>query len=83
MSCKHGNWPPCDLCDDEDRMFDLGYKSGKDAAKEQLFDVETFQFLTDVITSAGLLYYGKTDKGLAQRISDGAERLRDKYHNVL
>jgi hypothetical protein len=45
-----------------------------------LFDVETTQFLTDVLTAAGLLYHGKTDKGLAQRISDGQARLRDKFH---
>ena len=33
------------------------------------------QFLTDVITCAGLLSHGKRDKGLAKRISDEACRL--------
>lgn len=32
-------------------------------------DIEYSQFITDVITAAGLLYHGKTDKGLAERIS--------------
>lgn len=32
--------------------------------------VEESQFLTDVITAAGLLSCGKRDKGLARRISD-------------
>lgn len=34
------------------------------------------QFCTDVTTAAGLLNYGKRDKGLAKRISDDATRLR-------
>ena len=35
----------------------------------------TRQFLSDVVTAAGLLRHGKTDKALAQRISDGAYAL--------
>lgn len=31
-----------------------------------------YQFLSDVITSVGLLSHGKTDKGLAERINDRA-----------
>ena len=34
------------------------------------------QFLSDVVTAAGLLAYGKTDKSLAARISEFAFRLR-------
>ena len=34
------------------------------------------QFLTDVVTAAGLLSHGKTDKALARRISDFAFHLR-------
>lgn len=41
----------------------------------QLLDVETKRFLTDVITAAGLLYYGKTDKGLSSRINEHAAML--------
>jgi len=76
MSCKHGNWEPCEECDAEDAL----YASGKKAAKDAVFDVETTQFLTDVLTAAGLLYHGKTDKALAQRISDGQAKLREKFH---
>jgi hypothetical protein len=36
-----------------------------------------FQFLTDVVTAAGLLMYGKRDKGLSERISKGAYKLRE------
>lgn len=41
----------------------------------QLLDVETKRFLTDVITAAGLLYYGKKDKGLSSRINEHAALL--------
>jgi hypothetical protein len=34
------------------------------------------QFLTDVVTAAGLLSHGKRDKGLARRISDRADEIR-------
>ena len=37
---------------------------------------KTLQFLTDVVTAAGLLSHGKTDKGLAKRICDGAYGMR-------
>lgn len=80
MSCKHGNCEPCEECEAEDTLYASGVASGKKEAKDKLFDVETTQFLTDVLTAAGLLYHGKTDKGLAQRISDGQARLRDKFH---
>lgn len=80
MSCKHGNWEPCEECEAEDALYASGVTSGKKEAKDKLFDVETTQFLTDVLTAAGLLYHGKTDKGLAQRISDGQAKLRDKFH---
>ena len=40
--------------------------------------VKTLQFLTDVVTASGLLRYGKTDKRLAQRISDAAYEMRYK-----
>jgi len=53
-------------------------ESGNQEAKT--VDVETAQFLTDVETAAGLLFHGKTDKGLAQRISDGQARLRKKLY---
>lgn len=32
--------------------------------------IEESRFLTDVLTAAGLLAYGKQDKGLAQRIAN-------------
>jgi len=34
------------------------------------------QFLTDVLTAAGLLAHGKCDKGLAQRLGEGSMRWR-------
>ena len=80
MSCKHGNWAPCDECEAEDALYEDGVTAGKKAAKEALFDIETMRFLADVSTAAGLLYHGKTDKALAQRISDRQARLREKFH---
>ena len=80
MSCKHGNWEPCEECEAEDALYASGVTSGKKEAKDKLFDVETTRFLTDVSTAAGLLYHGKTDKVLAQRISDGQAKLREKFH---
>ena len=82
MSCKHGNWEPCDECDAEDALYADGVTAGKKEAKEALFDIETTQFLTDVLTVAGLLYHGKADKELAQRISDGQATLREKFHSL-
>lgn len=38
--------------------------------------LETTQFLTDVTIAAGLLAYGRRDKGLAQRISEFAFKYR-------
>jgi len=80
MSCKHGNWEPCEECEAEDALFEAGVNSGKRQAKGFLFDVETTRFLIDVLTAADLLYHGKTDKALAQRISDGQAKLREKFH---
>lgn len=28
MSCKHGNWPPCDECDELDAAYKSGYEHG-------------------------------------------------------
>ena len=39
-------------------------------------DTKTLQFLTDVVTAAGLLEHGKQSKGLAERISRTAYELR-------
>jgi hypothetical protein len=80
MSCKHGNWSHCDECDEEDSAYSKAFEAGRRDAKSKLFDVDTARFLTDVLTAAGLLYHGKTDKALAQRISDGQAKLRDKFH---
>ena len=41
MSCKHGNWEPCDECEAEDALYADGVTAGKKAAKDALFDVET------------------------------------------
>lgn len=38
-------------------------------------DIAVSQFLTDVVTAAGLLSHGKTDKVLAKRISEFAFNL--------
>jgi hypothetical protein len=43
---------------------------------------EVLQFLTDAVTSAGMLYHGKTDKAIARRVSDGACKLRGDIFNV-
>jgi len=43
-------------------------------------DLWKTQFLTDVMTSAGLLMYGRTDKKLAQRIADGSARWRTELY---
>ncbi len=41
---------------------------------------EIAQFLTDVVTAAGLLSHGRTDKKLATRISEQADELRKHMH---
>ena len=28
MSCSHGNWPPCDQCDELDAAYNRGYAEG-------------------------------------------------------
>lgn len=34
MSCKHGNWAPCDLCNEEEAAWDRAYAVGaKDVEK--------------------------------------------------
>ena len=43
-------------------------------------DLWKTQFLTDVMTSAGLLMHGRTDKKLAQRIADGSARWRTELY---
>lgn len=43
-------------------------------------DLWKTQFLTDVMTSAGLLIHGRTDKKLAQRIADGSARWRTELY---
>ena len=45
-------------------------------AEKAIPDVWMLQFLTDVVTSAGLLRYGKQSKALAERISSDAMRMR-------
>lgn len=42
-------------------------------------DKEMLQFLTDVVTAAGLLEHGKQSKALAERISNGAYSLRPRF----
>jgi hypothetical protein len=42
--------------------------------------IEELQFLTDVVTAAGLLYHGKTSKALAERISEFAMSKRGRLH---
>lgn len=44
--------------------------------EKQAEPVAFSQFLTDVVTAAGLLHHGKTDKALAARISQFAFHLR-------
>lgn len=39
-------------------------------------DAKTQQFLTDVVTAAGLLHHGKRDKKLAERIGAAAMSMR-------
>lgn len=41
-------------------------------------DSKTLQFLTDVLTAAGLLRHGKKDAGLATRIADESCRIRQQ-----
>lgn len=53
---------------------------GEPAQPAQKPDLWKTQFLTDVMTSAGLLRYGRTDKKLAQRIADGSARWRTELY---
>ena len=36
MSCKHGNWEPCDECKAEDDAFKNAFESGKAEAQEEI-----------------------------------------------
>lgn len=36
MSCKHGNWEPCELCQAEEESFNNGLESGKAEAQEEI-----------------------------------------------
>ena len=49
----------------------------RDAASDTL-DVQTQRFLTDVLTAAGLLFHGKRDKKLAERIGAAAMAMRTR-----
>lgn len=44
---------------------------------------EFSQFLTDVLTAAGLLANGRQDKGLARRLSQAVVTLRNKDYREL
>lgn len=73
LACSHQECKNCvryDLDCDGEELF-----SNAPDLNRQLLDVETKRFLTDVITAAGLLYYGKTDKGLSSRINEHAAML--------
>ena len=52
------------------------YQVAKSTQTAQQEPVAFSQFLSDVVTAAGLLSHGKTDKSLAARISEFAFRLR-------
>jgi hypothetical protein len=28
VSCQHGNWPPCEQCDELDAQYDRGFNAG-------------------------------------------------------
>ncbi|MEK7891263.1 DUF551 domain-containing protein [Burkholderia contaminans] len=43
---------------------------------------EIAQFLTDVVTAASLLSYGRTDKKLAMRTAERADKLRTHMHRL-
>lgn len=36
MSCKHGNWSPCDQCDEEDAAWNRAFAAGKQEAYENI-----------------------------------------------
>lgn len=36
MSCKHGNWKDCELCQAEEDSFNNGLESGREEAKEEI-----------------------------------------------
>lgn len=84
MSCQHGVWDSqqCDECDALDAAYNRGWEHSKETLLEKISTVETYQFLTDVLTASGLLYHGKTDKVLARRISDDADNLRKILHEL-
>ena len=47
---------------------------------QQQPEVWKLQFLTDVVTAAGLLSCGKQSKALAERIASDAMRMRQSMH---
>lgn len=53
-----------------------------DKGSAQMPDGWKLEFLTDVTTAAGLLGYGKQDKGLAKRIGAGAYRWRSELFDA-
>lgn len=83
MSCQHGFWDgQCEYCDALDAAYNRGWEHSKETILEKISTVDTYQFLTDVLTASGLLYHGKTDKVLARRVSDSADNLRKILHEL-
>jgi hypothetical protein len=68
----------CDVCGwKASTPFDGCFICNKAALSEPVVEpVEFTRFLTDVVTAAGLLSHGRTDKGLAARIAEASFKLR-------
>ena len=56
----------------------IGTKLYTSPPAPSVLDSRTLQFLTDVLTAAGLLRHGKKDAGLATRIADESCRIRQQ-----
>lgn len=69
------------MCNQQDQVLDDMYTALRAAldAPVQEPDKEALQFLTDVVTAAGLLEHGRQCKALAKRISNGAFSLRKRF----
>lgn len=49
MSCKHGNWQPCDECIEEDAAHDRAFAAGRAAAD---FEIRELKMLLRVCDAA-------------------------------
>lgn len=71
-----GGFDPAYCKDAQDCLKEIDEALAKPAAQHQGEPVVYTQFLTDVMTAAGLVSHGKQDKKFAERLADECARLQ-------